>query len=351
MNRLSCLLLVFLCITSVTVMVAAQGETESEAKLVVGVYSLQAPLTLTPGPGFAGVAVSPEGDKVAAISSFDDLIIAYNTDNLSEIGRYEGGAGTNEIVYTSDGRLLVAFIYNSDLEKTDVAVFDAETMVLQGRFQPAFDSIHHLVIDSESAYFYGTIRGEVPTRTLVKLDLETLSIAAETEAIETANFTPPYLNLRESDGALVGVMFFEDSSQIFEWDSVDLSQLLNESFVGQLSYESSDFYAYQSSFLNDDEVRVYQHFVKDSLEAEESTEIGDSLCFLRDFALPHNEAYMVGVSYRCELALFNLTTGQIDIRLEGQIGAGVAVSPDGNRVYVAAETGLEIHPVVFTPSE
>ncbi len=352
MHRLSGLLLVVLYIVSTTMMVVAQDETE--AKPVAGVYSLEAPLTLTPGPGFAGVAVSPEGDKVAAISGFDSLIIAYNTEDFSEIGRYEGGALTDEIAYTSDGRLLVAFIYDSDLESTEIAVFDAETMALQGRFQPAFDSINHLVTDSESAYFYGTSRSdEASTYTLVKLDLETLTFAAETEAIEAANYTPPYLNLREEDGVLVGILFFEEGtvSQIFEWDSADLSQLLNEDFVGRLSHDGDGFYAYQRSYRNDDEVRVYQHWVKASLDDEEPTALGDSLCYLLDFSLPTDEAYMVGVSYRCELALFNLTTGQIDFRLDGQVGAGVAVSPAGDRVYVAAETGLEVHPVTFTPDE
>lgn len=350
MNRLSRVLLVVLCVVSTAMMVSAQAETEAEP--IAGVYSLDAPLTLTPGPGFAGVAVSPEGDKVAAISGFDNLIIAYNTENFSEIGRYEGGAMTNEITYTSDGRLLVAFIYDPELESTDIAVFDAKTMALQGRFQPAFDSINHLVTDSESAYFYGTSRSdEVASYTLVKFDLETLTVVAETEAIEAANFTPPYLKLREEDGALVGILFFEDGSQIFEWDSADLSQLLNDDFAGRLSYDGDGFYAYQSSFLNDDEVRVYQHWMKASLDDEEPTALGDSLCYLLDFSLPTDETYMVGVSYRCELALFNLTTGQIDFRLEGQVGAGVAVSPAGNRIYVAAETGLEVHPVTFTPDE
>src|SRR5690606_12493629 len=143
--RLSRLLLVVLYVVSAAMMVTAQAETEAEP--AAGVYNLSAPLTVTPGPGFAGVAVSPEGDKVAAISGFDSLIIAYNTENFSEIGRYEGGAGTDEIAYTLDGRLLVAFIYDSDLEITDIAVFDAETMALQGRFQPAFESINHLVTD------------------------------------------------------------------------------------------------------------------------------------------------------------------------------------------------------------
>src|SRR5690606_14970870 len=105
------------------------------------------------------------------------------------------------------------------LEITDIAVFDAETMALQGRFQPAFESINHLVTDSDSAYFYGTTRSdEATTYTLVKLDLETLTVSAETEAIEAANFTPPYLNLREVDGALIGIIFFDEGSQIFEWD-------------------------------------------------------------------------------------------------------------------------------------
>lgn len=350
MNRLSRLLLVALYVVSAAMMVTAQAETEAESG--EGVYSLSAPLTVTPGPGFAGVAVSPEGDKVAAISGFDSLIIAYNAEDFSEIGRYEGGAGTDEIAYTLDGRLLVAFIYDSELESTDIAVFDAETMTLQGRFQPAFESINHLVTDNESAYFYGTTRSdEESTYTLVKLDLETLTVAAETEAIAAANYTPPYLNLREADSALIGIIFFDEGSQIFEWDSADLSQLLNEDFRGRLSHDGNGFYAYQTSFLNDDEVRVYEHFKKTALDDEEPTPIGDSLCYLLDFSLPTNETYMVGVSYRCELALFNLTTGKIDVRLEGQIGAGVAVSPAGDQIYVAAETGLEVHPVTFTPDE
>lgn len=348
MNRL---MLIFMYIVSVTAVIAtAQAEIETEP--TEGVYSLSAPLTLTPGPGFAGVAVSPEGDKVAAISGFDDLIIAYNTENFSEIGRYEGGAGTDEIAYTLDGRLLVAVIYDSNRESTDIAVFDAQTMALQGRIQPAFSHIHHLVTDSESAYFYGmTLSEGTTTYTLVKLNLETLTVATETEPIEAANFTPPYLNFREANETLVGLIFFDDGLQIFEWDSTDLSQLLNEDFQGLLSHDGDDFYAYQTSFLNDDEVRVYQHFTKTSLDDEEPTLLGDSLCYLLDFSLPTNEIYMVGVSHHCELVLFNLTTGKIDFRLEGQIGAGVAVSPDGNLIYVAAETGLEVYPVTFTPGE
>ncbi|MCA9912321.1 MAG: hypothetical protein KC496_03195, partial [Anaerolineae bacterium] len=228
------------------------------------------------GPGdtsFAGVAVSPAGDKVAGITGFSNLIIAYNTADGTEIGRYERSAGSGQIAYSADGTYLVAIDADSHL-----FVLDATTMTPVSEAQLAGDFSAELVADATSAYVYTNVTGET-TQYLNKIDLASGEIVAQVAVFNDVTIAH-YLAILP-DGTLIGVGGTDSGTQIKNWDT-NLNELSALSpWYWTVGY-AEDIYVYATARRGDDGT-IYTYNQQSTFESEPMI-LGEDTCLYVDFA-------------------------------------------------------------------
>lgn len=289
------------------------------------------------GMGIAGVAISPEGDKVAGIAGFDPLIIAYRTADYGEIGRYEGSAGSINIAYSADGRYLVAIDSNDQF-----LIFDAATMNLLSQAQLPVVFAEGLVASSSAAYFFSQGNGE---SMLYKVDLAAATLTGEVIAFPSIQM-PSYLALLP-DETIIGAGMTNDGTQLKIWDA-DLNELVAfQPDYWEIEYADGAFVYMLPRFVEG--VMVYGYFRADSLESSPVL-VGDDECLLVEFATAADLSFSVGTRFRCAMTLFNLQTGQVDDRIAGDTaGSDLVLSPDSRTLYVATRQGIEVYTISATP--
>ena len=322
---------------------AAPDQTATESAEAMPAQRYQFAFNTRIGPdgvGFAGVAISPQGDKIAAIAGFDSLIIAWNSADYSEIGRYTGFAGSRNINYSADGTYLIAI--NAD---ELMLIFDANTMALLGQLQLTGNFMSELVADVSSAYFYSRTDNS-PEQYLNRVDLASASLTAQVLAFVN-NTSPNYLGLLP-DGNLIGSGPVEEGNAIKTWDtSLNELSAINPGWWG-VEYVR-DYYLYWTA-RRGDQGTIYTYNRQDTLE-DSATVLGEDLCLLTEFATSAQGSFAVGLRFNCAMILFNLGSGQIDDQIMGEgTGSHAVLSPDDATLYVATRNGIEIYNIVASPA-
>ncbi|MCU0480829.1 MAG: hypothetical protein MUE54_06400, partial [Anaerolineae bacterium] len=211
------------------------------------IYSLNLVNTIGADSSFAGVAVSPDGSKVAGISGFGSDIVAYNTSDGSEIGRSTRSAGSSNIAYSADSTKLVAIDADGLL-----MIFDANSMALLNQVQMTTRYSAELVADANYAYMYGV--NDIPGDVLLsRIDLNTAQIQQVT-AYENVFVTPGYLQVLP-DGTLIGAGSTDNGDLIKTWDSA-LTELSAE-MTSYFFVESAEDVVFHTTFRRDNDVTTH----------------------------------------------------------------------------------------------
>lgn len=285
--------------------------------------------------GFSGVATSPDGQHVVGIAGFGDYIVMYDTTTYNELGRYEGGAGSSHLEYSSDGQSVVAITADSEL-----FVLDGTTLSLVSEAQLQDEFVRNLIVDTQYAYFFGWSSTEEGVSYLNKVELATGNVVARVQALPSVAAASLAFDI---NGNLRGNNYGEAKT----WDA-DLNELTSETVAYWNGYyvETGIFFV---DSRREDDVTTYIYKFQANPSSEMMT-LDEGECLLPEFDHNTSTGLIAGIRFRCGLILFNLVTGEIDGQVMGEaVGSDIAFAPDGKTLYVATPEGIEVYAI--TPRE
>ena len=301
-------------------------------------YQLQYITNVAGDVDIAAVVAHPNGQQFAGISGFSNRIVTFDSATMTETARYEGVAGTGNITYTPDGAYLIA----TDSDK-QVLVFDAQSLTLLHRVAQPIEFVVDITASNTTAYVIG--QDEERQGFIFTVDVQSGTVSEPIQAFE--GFA--YIGFEyQPDDTLIGLGIDVSTQVIKTWDA-NLNVL---SSVPTEQYWASALFADDILFSTeqraDGEIFV-GYSVADAIDVQaEASLMADMLCRRPPvrLATTQDARLAVATNFQCPVYFFNVDSATLMQTLERDDVKDGAFSSDGQYLYLATKTGIDVYQIV-----